>query len=179
MHSHFACMGTELLMINVILWIFSSLCLVKYSSLKQHWQQRKFSMLILIFFSAVLLLPISLRKKEICSLDSFHNVIHLKICRGLKYKWTFRWKVAINLNKMEGKKKNLTDIKQNQIEFQTENDLASVHSLHFCVYVWGVGICIWREFRLFFFSKTGRTKKRNSYWGTIIGNFLKLCKDYL
>lgn len=30
------CMGTELLMINVILWIFSSLCLERYSSLKQH-----------------------------------------------------------------------------------------------------------------------------------------------
>jgi len=32
---------------------------------------------------------------------------------------------------MEEKRKNLTDIKENQIDFQAENDPASLHSLHF------------------------------------------------
>lgn len=32
---------------------------------------------------------------------------------------------------MEEKRKNLTDIKENQIDFQAKNDPASLHSLHF------------------------------------------------
>lgn len=134
-------------------------------------------MLILIFFLSCSFITYFSEKKEICRLDSFHNVIHLKICRGLKYKWIFRWKVAVNLN--EGKKKE-------PYRHKTESDwvpdrewscLCS-QSPFLCVCV-RCGNVYLKRVSAFFFSKKGRTKERNSYWGTIIGNFLKLCKDCL
>lgn len=60
----------------------------------------------------------------------------------LKYK-CIRQKIAIDLNKMEEKQKNLTDIKEKREDgFQTENDPACTHGVHLCVRARSGGVCI-------------------------------------